>query len=156
MGKKKSCLCEECQDACRHKPGWFLPKQIPSLLKHFKAKEISNLLNGAGLAIDWWVGDSDKDNILVLSPNIIGNEEFYFPGNPKGECVFFKKGKCLIHKVKPFECANALHSDTEEIAQKRKRFIKDQWDKVSMLEEFREDIEFETYTIFDHLLGGIF
>jgi len=56
------------------------------------------------LKVDWWVDDQD---IFVLSPNVVGHQ----PGtmadyNPKGKCVFFKKGLCLIHKAKPLECAD--------------------------------------------------
>lgn len=54
------------------------------------------------LAVDWWEATPD---IFLLSPAIRGSEPgTEFPGDPCGECVFYKNDRCGIHPVKPHEC----------------------------------------------------
>ena len=131
-GDKKSCQCEECKMACKNKPGWFMPNQIPKLLKFFNVKKISELWKH-GFAIDWWEGEPTT---YILAPNIIGNENKKYPEDPHGECVFFVNGKCKIHDVKPFECKEYFHSDT--FASDRHEFIAQKWGERPELLEGEE------------------
>ena len=48
-----SCQCQECQSACKNKPGWFLPNQIEFIKKYFKVNDIKELFGENKLAIDW-------------------------------------------------------------------------------------------------------
>jgi Fe-S-cluster containining protein len=93
-------MCEDCQGACK-RPGWFIPGEIEKVAKHLKIS-VKELFK-TKLAVDWW---EDMEDIFVLSPALKGEETGeMFPYNPQGECVFFNKGRCDIHPVKPYECA---------------------------------------------------
>ena len=146
------CDCEKCQNACKNRPGWFLPEEINSLFAHFKANNISQLLGKDKFAIDWWI--DDEENILVLAPNIVGNDSIQYPANPRGQCVFFKGGKCNIHEIKPFECSRYIH--TEKDISKRHEEVAKEWRQNNILEAFRDDIEYHSWSIFDEMgFGGL-
>lgn len=103
------CQCEKCLNACKSKPGWFLPNEVEkvatylnlSLAELFKTK----------LGIDWWESydnpedEEDDQDIFILTPAITTmNAGSEYPANPKGKCIFLKDNLCSIHQVKPFEC----------------------------------------------------
>ncbi len=142
----KECKCEKCKDSCSYRPGWFLPEQIESLLKHFKKKTIRELLESKKIVIDWYEGAED---ILLLAPNIKKNNEIYYPADPRGECVFYICGLCEIHNIKPFECAESIHSSSSEENEKRHDNISEEWEKTTILEEFRNEIYVEELGFFD-------
>ena len=130
-----SCKCDSCQSACRHKPGWFKPEQVKVLLDHFKVNSIRDLLE-AGFAIDWWTSNQD---ILVLAPNIIGNEDrIQYPGNPRGVCVFYNNGLCDIHDIRPFECAALLHGGDKYHG--RHESVAKLWKESPILDKFEDEI----------------
>jgi len=101
---KISCNCQYCKSACLKKPGWFLPHQVEDLLKYFQVDNIRDLLETSQFAIDWWEGDDD--NILVLAPNIIDNDDIQYPANPHGRCVFYKNNKCSIYEIRLLSVQN--------------------------------------------------
>lgn len=138
MNTKESCTCVHCVNACKNKPGWFMPEQIPAVLAHFGAANLEDLLGSDKLAIDFF--DAPQDGPLMLSPNVVGNEGKAFPFEPRGVCVFLKEGLCSIHAVKPFECAEALHSDAQPVFGVRHAEIAQAWRGRKELEEFRKEI----------------
>src|SRR5271154_3645616 len=107
-----ACSCKECQTACSNKPGWFAPSQIKPLAKKL-GLTVQELFN-KHLQIDWW--DRYPKHVFVLSPRQThGAGGTMFPGNPKGECHWFKKGKCSIHELgKPRECQMLGHREEED------------------------------------------
>ena len=137
--KMISCECKKCQNACKFKPGWFEPSQVKAVLKHFKAKTIKDLLGKDKLAIDWWLGDPA---ILTLSPNIKGNNSIQFPGNPKGECVFYKKGRCSIYDIRPIECRIYDHREKEKDTHYK---TGKKWENRDELKEFYGKIDTAGY-----------
>ena len=140
------CKCNRCKNACKNKPGWFIPEQIPKLLEYFSVLNIRELFKN-GFAIDWWV--DDNDDILVLAPQIIGNSNIEYPKNPHGVCVFYKNGICSIHNIKPFECYEYMHSDENRTIEDRKEKIKEEWKESKLLLEFKGEIIIDNYSIFD-------
>src|SRR5271167_926415 len=106
-----ACSCKDCKSACKNKPGWFAPSQIEPLAKKLglTVKEFFK----QHLQIDWW--DSYPKNVYVLSPRQKhGTGGTMFPANPKGECHWFKYGKCSIHTLgKPMECQMLGHPTKE-------------------------------------------
>lgn len=153
--KALSCDCHQCQGACEYKPGWFLPEQMESLFAFFKISSLDNLLEGGKLAIDWW--NDDNGDILVLAPNIIGNDEIQYPNNPKGECVFYKNGKCQIYDIRPFECAMYLHDQDERKINKRHEMVAMQWKQLNILDKYEDEVETGGYSIFDEMgMSGFF
>lgn len=105
---KESGTCNSCQGACERKPGWFKPGEAERVAEYLGITLPE--LFASKLAVDWWCGDGiDGGDIYVLSPALIGEDAgTEFPGDPEGQCVFFKEGRCSIHPVKPYECAEAL------------------------------------------------
>jgi Fe-S-cluster containining protein len=101
---KESGTCATCRQACAHKPGWFLPGEA-ELAAELMGLPLAEFF-ARFLAVDWWVADHRIDRTtFVLSPAIAGEEAgAEFPGEPRGECVFYKDQRCQIHAAKPFEC----------------------------------------------------
>lgn len=108
VGTKQSCLCEKCKGYCEHKPGWFLPSEAERVAFYLNVT-LEELFN-TKLGVDWWEAE---ENIFLLSPatktGIPGHE---FPGNPRGEYIFFQNGLCTIHAVKPYECRESFHAES--------------------------------------------
>ena len=106
-GTKESCICNQCKSDCRFKPGWFLPDEAEKVANHLGIT-IEELFN-TKLMVDWW--EDYPEDIFLLSPAIINEDAGQeFTANPRGQCIFYKKGLCEIHPVKPFECKEALHN----------------------------------------------
>ncbi len=105
---KSSGVCGTCRAACDHKPGWFKPGEAEAVAQYLNVP-LADLFKDK-LAVDWWVGDGyDGGDIFVLSPVVVGETAGKeFPGDPVGKCVFFQQGRCSIHPVKPYECAQAV------------------------------------------------
>ena len=119
-GTKDSCFCDNCQAACRHKPGWFLPGEVERVAEYLEIS-LPELFQ-TKIAVDWWVEEHD---IFVLLP-ALDNEEAgeEFPADPRGICIFFKDGLCEIHPVKPFECREMIH---DQLNQGRHKQVADAW-----------------------------
>lgn len=106
------------------------------------------------LGVNWLEGD---DNIFLLAPataNMDPGGEY--PGNPRGRCVFFENGLCNIHAVKPFECSEYIHGDTEVSA--RHRQVAQAWKAhqaqiVELLGREPEAEEYEGGGLFSSILG---
>lgn len=66
--------------------------------------------------VDWHENLSEGD-VFLLSPAVVdGQAGHEFPGDPRGRCVFLtEEGKCSIYPVRPFECAEYIHTDGPEV-----------------------------------------
>ncbi len=111
--KKLECQCNKCKGACSYNPGWFMPGEAEKTAEYLNMtfQEFFNKY----LGVNWWEEDVETEDIFVLAPAITnmktGQE---YPGDPRGKCIFFKKGLCEIHEVKPFECAQFIHDKSTE------------------------------------------
>lgn len=147
--KEYNCNCQECQNACKFRPGWFLPEQVEQLYKYFKVNNIEELLK-KGFAIDWWNSEND---ILILAPNIKNNENnIQYPDDPRNECVFYNNKKCDIYDVRPIECRAYIHNMESEITQKAHESIAMEWQESLLLEKFESKIHCGTL----NFLGALF
>lgn len=134
--KEFNCVCQKCIACCKRRPGWFIPKQVPRLLKYFKVKTIKALLK-KGIAIDWWEGDNfDEKDTLILAPNIVGNSSDRYPFWPIGTCVFLKKDRCSIYSIRPFECRMTNHQVSK--AKSLHETAANKWKNETMLDELYE------------------
>jgi Fe-S-cluster containining protein len=120
------CACEQCKKACTVKPGWFLPTEAAEVARYMGENTEQFFLKYLG--IDRWYIDHHK-SISVLSPAV----KTMLPGvnylNPSlGECVFYSEGDCLIHEVKPHECKQYMHTDTDLEIHCRHEFIALMWE----------------------------
>ena len=48
----KDCQCQDCQDACVYKPGWFKPGEIEKVAKYLDVP-LEELFKEK-LMVDWW------------------------------------------------------------------------------------------------------
>jgi len=122
-GTRESCSCDDCQAACKFKPGWFLPGEAE------KAAELLGMefdeFFQKYLSVDWWVS---SDNIYVLAPsNERSTPGGMYASNPKGACVFYQENKCAIHAAKPYECRMSLHTSTSDELSNRHREVSEAW-----------------------------
>ena len=151
---KAGCDCKACKSACSYKPGWFLPNQAEKVAEFLNIPFIE--LFNTKLGVDWNNGYEDE-TVFVLAPAIksmdTGEE---YPSDPRGVCVFFIDGLCEIHNVKPFECAEFLHSDSQEMIEIRKRKIVKEWaikgDYIKNL--LGREPQSEEFSTMDMLFGG--
>jgi len=122
---ENSCSCDDCKKACSHKPGWFLPGEIEKVADYLNI-DLRELFD-TKLGVDWWV--RFPDDIYVVAPATIemtpGSE---YPGNPRGQCQFYKDGLCSIHPVKPYECKEYHHEDTHGEVKSRHEFVSETWE----------------------------
>lgn len=151
-----SCECLTCQGACSEKPGWFVPEQVPLLLKYWMVNDLEELLvdyttnyeKANKLAIDWW--NADGSMILILAPNIKGNYNIQYPADPRGECVFHREdGKCDIYPIRPYECGKYHHNNVQETISKRHFDISRLWAASNILEKFEDRVEQKSFSLID-------
>lgn len=125
------CKCKLCVGACESKPGWFLPGEAE------KAADLLGMDMPAffqkKLMVDWWgnwpVGKGGNTrHVYVLSPALVGEDAGEeAPGDPRGKCVFLKRGKCEIHAAKPHECRMHIHDEPKSECDERKLRITKAW-----------------------------
>jgi len=122
------CNCGVCKSFCRQRPGWFMPGEAERAAEYL-GMTVKAFFNKY-LCVDWWCNEdgSEDDNIFLPVPaNATTQPGIEYPYSPRGKCVFFKEGMCEIHAVKPYECAECIHSDTDAIAQERHKSIAMAW-----------------------------
>jgi hypothetical protein len=129
------CSCDECKNACLHRPGFFFPQEIEPAArsKGMNVKEFFDKF----LVVDYFLkGDYYKRDVFILAPGTMGSKMGReAPFNPKGHCVFFnKKELCDIHSdsrsniIKPRECAFADHVLSDKNYRKERIKIIKAWD----------------------------
>lgn len=100
-----ACSCASCQNACRHKPGWFAPgeAEAAATLLGVTLKELFR----TRLMVDWLCSAGPEfSDVFLLSPAITpGQPGEEFGSEPRGRCTFLTgEGLCEIHAAKPLEC----------------------------------------------------
>ena len=100
------CSCERCRSACTTRAGWFMPEE---------AARVKESPLGAQLMYDYAV-HSSGETISILTPAFLN-----------GRCVFYRNGLCSIHAMKPFECREMMHDDSQEVAMRRRADIAAAW-----------------------------
>jgi len=107
----EACGCEKCISACRRDPGRLVPadlKRIAAFL-HLTEKDLlaRHLVlipaKGRERHVYFLAPAKIKASRLLAPPGTVV-PDYYAEEN--GRCVFLSaEGLCLIHEVKPFECA---------------------------------------------------
>jgi len=106
----EACRCERCVSACRNDPGRLVPADLKKIAAFLKISE--NELQAEYLVR---IPAMNNGRIYFLAPAKIKAGHFLVPPGTivpdyyeteKGRCVFLTpEGSCMIHPVKPFECA---------------------------------------------------
>jgi len=111
--------CKQCGKCCEYGSGFLIEED---------AKKIAEFLNIS----------EEKLKEKYLETVWIYNKEMLRPKfeKPYGECIFFKKKKCVIHKVKPLHCKVVCcgNKGKENDIWFRLNYIVDKKDKHSMNE----------------------
>ncbi|MBI4126012.1 MAG: YkgJ family cysteine cluster protein [Deltaproteobacteria bacterium] len=92
--KRDGCDCTACRECCQREPGWFVPDEIPAAAKFLGLSEAEFITR--------YCAKHPLENGTALSPATK-------PGSTT--CIFFEKGKCSIHDVKPYECRKVFGCD---------------------------------------------
>jgi Fe-S-cluster containining protein len=123
-----SCDCQDCRDACKHKPGWLRygdEQKIAAKLQISVRKLFNDFL------IIEYMHREDHTYYFILSPCPVHLP----PGSLMpifesiGRCIFLTSDeKCRIHEVSPLECQLSIHSMTEDEGRKNHFDIAKTWD----------------------------
>ncbi len=123
------CTCSVCQSACENRPGWMYPKQFGEIALHLGLTLDETF--SKYMAIDWWVNFEFSPEVVgdafLLAPAVLGYNGGYYPSIPLGRCVFYEDSRCLIHAVKPFECARIKHDGDDSGVHDLKLDIVTKW-----------------------------
>ena len=114
MGEVEACSCEKCVSACRRDPGRLVPADVKKIAA-FLNLSAGELLSRHLVRIPARGRGRRAPHIHFLAPAKIKAARFLAePGTvvpdyyaeEHGRCVFLSgEGSCLVHEVKPFECA---------------------------------------------------
>jgi Fe-S-cluster containining protein len=93
-------------------PGWFVPEEIPRLAKHLGMSVEETFQRYLALGAVMMPDGTIRRGVM---PHKLKDHKK--PGASwslgemaaDGRCVFFDRGRCTIHAVRPFECARATH-----------------------------------------------
>ena len=124
----KECFCSTCVDACKVRPGRFLPKEVKQVAKLLNISEKE--LFETKLAVDHDTVEVSNKNkeVYILSPAIDTSEPGgMYPFYPIGRCIFLKNDRCEIHQAKPFECREYIHSDSNDSISERSDIVLRAW-----------------------------
>ena len=126
-GTKDSCTCQKCQNACRRKPGWFLPDEVEKAAEYLGLP--SKDFFEAYLGIDWYYPDNwTTEIIFILAPALLGTDPgAEYPSKREGTCTFLEDGRCKIHPVRPYECREYVHSEPNKTLDLRHADVASVW-----------------------------
>lgn len=96
-GTVESCGCNWCRSRCRVEPGYFFPGEASRAAK-FLGMDFDEFVKKF-LDVKY-IGTEKDDNVkFALRPKFV-----FFR-----HCIFYKRGRCSIHSVKPYECSMTHH-----------------------------------------------
>lgn len=106
----RSCQCDACQSLCRNEPGWFFPEEIGPAAAFLG-------LDRESFQVRYLVEHREGAK-TILSPQFLARER---------RCIFFEKGLCSIHEVKPYECQKVFGCEAGRRHKRIREIIADQW-----------------------------
>jgi len=129
-----SCDCELCRAACLNSPGWFTPDQIAPLARHLGLSIGETFKKHLAVGV---TAMSDGTRRYGVMPHKLRDGKK--PGSVwtldelarPGRCVFYDRGKCTIHPVRPYECARMMH-DRPEAAVRLRHAIVPRWTAAAL------------------------
>lgn len=158
MPERFECACDRCKYGCTSRVGWFAPNQIKHVADFLIMKQQSLFLKY--LAVDFWFASEEiKNDIFLIAPAIkyMTPGTIYKMGSEIGTCVFYQDDKCMIHPVKPLECALSHHSLSEKQIQSNHEYIAMLWnnqpaqDMVKKL--YRKELNLDKSNMSDFFLS---
>ena len=127
--KVTSCDCKDCRAACLNSPGWFMPGGVKALANHLNLDLPTLFRKYLAVGVTAMPDGSLRHGVM---PHKLRDGKK--PGQvwtldelaQWGRCIFFDRGLCTIHPVRPYECARMLH-DNRHMAVKLRRHIVKVW-----------------------------
>jgi Fe-S-cluster containining protein len=121
-----SCSCTRCQKACTSSPGWFRPQEIARLARHLELDVETTFRRF--LAIGTVRVPDGRDLHGIMPHKLLDRKK---PGSKwklaemarDGRCIFYDRGQCTIHAVRPFECARATHGGMDRAVKLRHAIV---------------------------------
>lgn len=105
-GSKQSCKCGWCRSRCKVGPGFFLPGEIKHVAEFLKIS-LEDLYRH-----HLEVVEIPFSGPTLRGPNVLGIRPKFVPKLIGGRCIFYQRGMCGIHSVKPFACRETIHDPT--------------------------------------------
>jgi Fe-S-cluster containining protein len=116
MKKHHDCFCKECIAACKSFPGVLMPGDIGRLARYLGISE-QELFDEhlAVMDLGWTRVPVPATNKAPAGMIFVSEEDV------RHRCHWLsKRGLCLVHEVKPTECAEAMPcSDLPEVHRRR-------------------------------------
>lgn len=119
--ERTECACRECQQNCRHIPGYLIPDDIERICHHLGYANVGEfafacLLASMGATV---MGQGGR---VFQIPTIVPRRK-----EEDGSCIFLDAGsRCLIHAVSPFGCAMFdCHQSHEEANRRSSRGLQE-------------------------------
>ena len=129
------CKCDKCKAACTVKPGWYKPNELEGLARYLNMPLTEAFRKFLG--VDWY--EAWESPIFLIAPATTSmSPGDMYRANPKGQCIFYKDGKCSIYKARPHECRTYKHTDSRKIVEERHKAVAKSWDKIEHQDKVRE------------------
>lgn len=130
----ESCSCERCSLGCRTMPGFFAFGEVERLASSTQ-QSVQQVFDRTLVAVEV----NGRNPYCALAPATVGE----MPGTKVvrravGACVFFHKGLCDIHPVKPDECKSVLHDITRSEHDRVIHRVLDTWRNDRAQNQVRE------------------
>lgn len=111
--ERTECACRECQENCRHIPGYLIPDDIERIGRHLGYTDMAEFADHCLLASQG-ATVMRSDGRLFQIPTIVPRRK-----EDDNSCVFLEGGHCSIHPVSPFGCAYFDCGQSHEEANRR-------------------------------------
>lgn len=96
--KRTVCACRRCAISCEHLPGALAPSDLRTIASHLGHADIAGFAQES-LSASEGATLSMADGRVIQLPTLVPKS------TPSGACIFLKEGRCTIHAVSPFGCA---------------------------------------------------
>ncbi len=125
--KVTSCDCKDCVAACLNSPGWFMPGGVKALANHMNLDIPTLFQKYLAVGVTAMPDGSQRHGVM---PHKMRDGKK--PGGvwtlgelaQPGRCIFFDRGRCTVHPVRPYECARMIHDRKKDSIKLRHLIIK--------------------------------
>jgi Fe-S-cluster containining protein len=107
-----SCDCAACRAACLNAPGWFAPDQVPRLARHLGLGVEETFRRHLAVGVTRMPDGTNRSGVLphkLRDGKKPGSRWTLSEIARPGRCIFYDRGRCAIHPVRPRECALMMH-----------------------------------------------
>jgi len=129
-----SCDCADCRAACTNSPGWFAPQEVLRLAAHLGLSVEECFRRHLAVGVTHMPDGSLRHGVMPhklrdgKKPGSVWSlDELARPGR----CVFFDRGRCTIHPVRPWECARMIHGPRHRAVKLRHEVVA-LWDDATL------------------------